>query len=184
MSPRTPAEELQLRSAALRGDEAAWTALVEASFDIVWVTARRHVRGNRSLAEEVVQEAWMTAVKKLARFDPARGPFVAWVCGLARQHARNARRRTARAELRLRPLTVELVELTEAATPRASSEALTRVWAALPERDQRVLRARFEEQRSIAEIAAAFSASEKAIESLLGRARERFRRLWLREEQR
>ncbi|MBL8900853.1 MAG: sigma-70 family RNA polymerase sigma factor [Planctomycetes bacterium] len=184
MTSRTPAEEMQLRAAALRGDEAAWTALVEASFDVVWATARRHVRGDRGLAEEVVQEAWMTAVKKLARFDPARGPFAAWVCGLARQHARNARRKAARAELRERPLHTELAEVVHAAAPTTSAETLARIWSALPERDRRVLRARFEEHRSIAEIAALFSASEKAIESLLARARERFRRLWIREEHR
>lgn len=175
----------RLPQAALRGDEAAWTALYESCFDAVWNVALRHSRGERSVAEEVVQEAWMTAVKKLRSFDGTRGSFEAWVCGLARQHARNARRRRVRLDLLERPLAPELV-LEARGNSSSAVDGMTweRVWAALPTFDQSMLRARYEERCSLDEIAASRGLSAKAIEARLARARMRFKKLWEREERR
>ena len=66
----------------------------------------------------------------------------------------------------------------------SGADALERVWSALPDRDREVLRARYEEHLTIEQIARAARATEKAIESRLGRARERFKKLWQREDSR
>ena len=43
----------------------------------------------RDLADDVLQETWMTAVRRVRRFDPGAGPFCAWLCGIAANVLRN-----------------------------------------------------------------------------------------------
>jgi DNA-directed RNA polymerase specialized sigma24 family protein len=58
----------------------------------------------------------------------------------------------------------------------ALSEQISLAFTELPDHYQAVLRARYTDQRSVAQIATASQVSFKAMESLLQRAREAFRR--------
>jgi zinc protease len=51
--------------------------------------------GDRALSEEIAQEAFLIAWRKLPRLA-APPAMPAWVCGIARHLARNARRRRRR----------------------------------------------------------------------------------------
>ncbi|MGK2910233.1 MAG: RNA polymerase sigma factor [Sphingobium sp.] len=62
----------------MAGDAAAWRALYDGAADTVGRYARWRT-GCAELAEEVVQEAWLTAARRLASFDPRRGSFAQWV---------------------------------------------------------------------------------------------------------
>src|SRR5580704_2059525 len=42
------------------------------------------VRGDAPIAEELHQQTWLAAVDGIARFDPQRGEFSAWLFGIAR----------------------------------------------------------------------------------------------------
>jgi DNA-directed RNA polymerase specialized sigma24 family protein len=53
-------------------------------------------------------------------------------------------------------------------------EGIAVTFAALPENYQNVLRAKYEDQLPIADIAAEWGATSKSVESLLGRARAAF----------
>jgi DNA-directed RNA polymerase specialized sigma24 family protein len=69
----------------------------------------------------------------------------------------------------------------EPVASRAPSEAAERVaWvlAELPEEYAHVLRAKYEENQPVAEIAKSCGRSAKAVESLLSRARVAFRKSW------
>jgi RNA polymerase sigma-70 factor, ECF subfamily len=59
---------------------------------------------------------------------------------------------------------------------------IARALAALPEHYEAVLRAKYLEQQSVADIAAERRESEKAVESLLTRARQAFRDVYAQEE--
>ena len=60
------------------------------------------------------------------------------------------------------------------------SEQIGLVMTALPSRYQAVIHAKYEEQRTVAEIAAQWGESPKAVESLLSRARAAFREAYRR----
>jgi RNA polymerase sigma-70 factor, ECF subfamily len=159
------------RDAVLAGDAAAWAAWVNEVFDGVAGYVRWRCGGNAELADDAVQDTWLTAARRLGDFDPDRGPFAGWVCGIAANVVRNHLRAKVRRTERTRPLS------SEPAQPEAGerSELVAVALAALTERYEGVLRAKYLDGRSVAEIAAAWGESEKAIESLLTRARQAFR---------
>jgi RNA polymerase sigma-70 factor (ECF subfamily) len=168
--------ERGLRSATLAGDEQAWRTWYEESYPALYAYVAWRCAGLRDLADEVVQETWLTAVRRLRRFDPERAPFAAWLRGIAANILRNHFRGQARRGRRLRPLSGEYAAPTRADRHRA--EAVARALAALPERYEAVLRAKYLEQQSVADIAAAWDETPKAVESLLSRARQAFREIY------
>ena len=162
--------ERTLRSAALGGDEPAWAELYHSAYDIVFRYAVWRCGGRADLAEDVVQEAWLLAARRLRAFDPDRGRFAAWVCGLAANAARTAVRTRLRATRRIAAVRVPAAEPGD-----HDPELVAVVLADLPAEYEAVLRAKYFDQQSVHEIAAERGKSLKAVESLLTRAREAFR---------
>lgn len=161
--------ERGLRDAVLAGDASAWADWLTETYPTVMAYVRWRCGGLADLADDVSQETWLTAARRLSAFDPAKGSFVTWVCGIAANVVRNLLR--SRARQRTRPLTHEPTASTD--DDRAACVALA--LAQLPDRYERVLCAKYLEQRSVTTIATEWGESEKAIESLLTRARQAFR---------
>ncbi|HEY8503757.1 MAG TPA: sigma-70 family RNA polymerase sigma factor [Gemmataceae bacterium] len=167
--------ERGLRDAALAGDATAWGALYDEAFAPLDAYVSWRCGGRREWTDEVLQETWLVAVDRLGSFDPARAPFTGWLCGIAANVIRNQlrkRRRVARgarnSERRTRN-SEDPLEQTE------RQERVAEALAELPQRYERALRAKYLDRMSVAEIAAAWGESEKAVESLLTRARQAFR---------
>jgi RNA polymerase sigma-70 factor (ECF subfamily) len=162
--------ERGLRDAVAGGDTAAWRAWYQTEYAPLEGYVLWRCGSLRDLADDVLQDTWLTAVRRIRRFDPAAGPFHAWLCGIAanvlRNHLRARRRRTGRQE----PLGND-----PAAADRARAERVADALATLPERAERVLRMKYLDRMSVAEVAAACGETEKAVESLLVRARAAFR---------
>ncbi|MCC6699557.1 MAG: RNA polymerase sigma factor [Candidatus Hydrogenedentes bacterium] len=170
-------EEQGLRAAVIAGDEAAWRALYETYFDSLFRYV--HVRAGRDSqrTEEVVQECWMTAVRRIRSFDPARGDFGCWLRGIADRVLLGQTRRWAR---RLRLAQSAPGEPSRVA-PAERLDLVDRVaWVltSLPHSYEKVLRAKYERQQGVAEIAQEWGRSNKSVESLLSRARSAFRDAW------
>ncbi len=170
-----PNPEPALRLAALAGDAGAWRALFDSAFQAVASYARWRCGGRADLSDDAIQETWLTAARKLRRFDPARSRFAGWVCGLAANVCRNLVRSRLRAARRVQ----SLVAVPEPAVPDESldhdPEAVARALAELPERYEMALRLKYLEQQTVTEMARLLGDSEKAVESLLTRARQAFR---------
>jgi RNA polymerase sigma-70 factor (ECF subfamily) len=162
--------ERGLRDAVVGGDAAAWRAWYEAEYPALEAYVLWRCGSLRDLADDVLQDTWLTAVKRIRRFDPVAGSFHAWLCGIAantlRNHLRGRRRRADRQE----PLADD-----PAAVDRQRAERVAEALATLPERCERVLRMKYLDRMCVAEIAAASGETEKAVESLLSRARAAFR---------
>jgi RNA polymerase sigma-70 factor (ECF subfamily) len=173
---RTEHEEM-LRRAVLGGNELAWHSLYEATFDELHHYVLWRSGGRRDLTDEIVQETWLTAVRRIRRFDPRKGSFLAWMRGLSvnvlRHHLRRQRRKSkhelAAAGNGSTAISMEIDDRTE---------RIAAALDALPERDEDVLRAKYLEGLSVAEIAARWNETPKAVESLLSRAREKFRKCY------
>jgi RNA polymerase sigma-70 factor (ECF subfamily) len=163
--------ERGLRAAVLAGDEAAWAALYQESFAVLSAYVRWRCGGLPDAADEIVQETWLTAVRRIRRFDPARGDFAGWLRGIAANLLRNrVRRRRTSGRV---PRTAR--QSPDPAVERNRAERVAAALAALPERYEAVLRAKYLDGRSVGDIAAAGGETPKAVESLLTRARQAFR---------
>ena len=174
---RVHREEI-LRRAVLAGDESAWREWYTEVFDeldrfIVW-----RCGGCRHDADEVVQETWLTAVRQIRSFQPQQGSFLAWLRGIAANVRRNHLRRTRRLSNRESNTGEEFVDAAqsdEASDEQERCQQIAAVFDSLLERQESVLRAKYFDGLSVAEIATAWNESSKAIESLLSRARDAFR---------
>lgn len=166
---RREAERL-FRAAVLAGDARAW----QARYDALAPALERYVRwrcgGCPHLADDCLQDAWLTAVRSVSAFDPEAGDFAAWLRGVAANAVRNRLRSRRRREGRQRPLESE-----PASAPVERAVRVAEVLAELPPRYEEALRLKYLEGHAVLEIAAIWGESAKAVESCLTRARQAFR---------
>ncbi len=163
--------ERGLRDAVLAGDETAWKTLYQEAFAGLYAYVLWRCGGLRDAADEIVQETWLTAVRRIGRFDPARGAFAGWLSGIAANHLRNYFRRSRRE----RHPSGRLRDAARRPDDPERAERVARALAALPDHYEAALRAKYLDGRSVADIAAAGGETPKAVESLLTRARQAFR---------
>ncbi len=161
------------RDAILAGDVVARNDWVTEVFEPVANYVRWRCGGADDLADDVLQEAWMTASRRLSSFDPTRANFETWVGGIAVNIVRNQLRSRNRHRAKFQTLETEPAA-TESQQPDNTDRVATAL-AQLPDRMEKVLRAKYLDQQSVREIAQDWCESEKAIESLLTRARQAFR---------
>jgi RNA polymerase sigma-70 factor, ECF subfamily len=167
--------ERGLREAVLAGDEQAWRLWYDESCSDLYAYLLWRCAGLRDRADEIAQETWLTAVRRLSSFDPTAGSFAGWLRGIAanllRNHFRRDTRRHGRRGEPERTADSADVEMQR----REQAEAIARALARLPEHYESVLRAKYLDGQSMADIAQFRSESIKAVESLLTRARDAFR---------
>jgi len=136
---------------------------------------------NPSLAEELVQKTVFDAVRGLSSYDPSRGSPEEWIFGIAGNNIRlEIRKRASRPPIHgsissylevidTRALPNEVLEREE--TVAVVRLALSR----LESKEQAVLRAKYIEGLPARDIAQQMSITEKAVHSLLYRARNSLR---------
>ena len=158
-----------------RGSASAFEVLVRRYQSLVCSVAYSAC-GNLALSEDVAQETFWTAWRQRASLEqPDR--LKAWLCGIARNLAKNARRKASRPVESAETLDV----LTELSTdePGPAEEAVSReeeslVWQALeriPEAYREPLILFYREDQSVAEVAGALVLSEDAVKQRLSRGR-------------
>jgi len=169
--------ERAIRDAVLAGDASLWRAWFVEYFDRLEAYVRWRCCGLADLADDVTQETWLTAVRRLRSFDPDRGPFLGWLCGIAANSARNALRSRRRRNRRARPIgpTDDPSANGSDDTGSERAERVATALAELPEHYEAVLRAKYLDRSSVEEIATQRGDTMKAVESLLARARQAFR---------
>ena len=85
-APTVAAEERALVDALRCGDEAAFVRLVEALHGSMLRLAMAHV-GDRAVAEEVVQDAWVGVLQQLDRFE-GRSSLKTWILRIVSNRAK------------------------------------------------------------------------------------------------
>lgn len=164
-----------LVEASLRGDTRAFGEIVERHQGAVCAMAYS-VTGNLVQSEDLAQEAFIVAWRKLAGLKK-RESLGAWLCGIARNLARDWMRKQSK-----RP-TVALDSVAEPAHPAVESgeEARLRqersetVWTALsdiPEAYREPLVLFYRQDRSIRAIAETLALSEDCVKQRLSRGRK------------
>jgi len=90
----SPSAEQEQLEALRRGDERAYAALVDAHASAMLRVARLYVR-DRTVAEEVVQEAWLGVLRGIERFE-GRSTLRTWLLRVVANIARSRAVREAR----------------------------------------------------------------------------------------
>jgi RNA polymerase sigma-70 factor (ECF subfamily) len=176
------ADDRRLVREVLAKDRKATAEFVERCADWVYPFVRRRLLPHAGLVEDLVQEVLLAAWQNLARFR-GDSDLRAWVLGIARHKVEDHYRKRIRAaeveeeeeraaESVLRPLFEEQLD---SETQRRKVEA---VLARLPEAYGLALLWRYRDGCSTREMAQLSAKTEKAVERLLNRARESFRKRW------
>jgi RNA polymerase sigma factor (sigma-70 family) len=147
--------DVELVEASRRGERDAFGTLIERYQELVCAVSYSRT-GDRALSEDVAQDTFITAWRQLDQLrEPAR--LRSWLCGIARNLARKARRRTEREAPLERIVVFEggnpFDDAANAESERVVRDALSRV----PETYRDVLVLYYREQRSVRDVAAALA---------------------------
>ena len=175
--------DVALVTAVLQRDRKATAEFVNTYTDAVYSFIRRRLSPRHDLVDDLVQEVFIAAWENLTSFR-GTSPLRGWLLGIARHKVEDYYRKLLQAAQPLESSVAEelpAVELDiEAIADRERTEQRAhQVLEELPEHYSVALRWRYWEKRSAREMAEATGRSEKAVERLLARAREQFRRRWL-----
>lgn len=158
------------------GDATAFTALFRRRHRDVYRVALL-MTGRPAAAEDVTQEVFLAVMRDARRYDPGRSSVVAWLCGIARNHARRRLEHDGR-----------IVPLVQGDEPRAAGrvvhpdpvgdiaaaqrlEALRRAILKLPLRYREVIVLCDLQELSYADAASALDCAVGTVRSRLHRAR-------------
>lgn len=173
----------------LSGDREAAAGLFRRHLQGLYEFAHWRVGRDRAAAEDVVQDTFLVALQRLDSFD-GRSSLHTWLCGIARNRIRMARRKRAPlaladvladADPEVFDLLAELEsdELPEWALEREETRALVGATLSSLSPDYReALLQKYVEGLSVKDMAARAGRSPKATESRLTRARVAFTRVF------
>ncbi len=185
--PRPPvapeASDAQLVLEVLRKDRKATAEFVNRHADHVYSYVRRRLIPHTEFADDLVQEVFLAAWENLEKFR-GESSLRAWLLGIARHKVEDHYRKRLREvqvpgeEESSSPEPVDPHSVEEAIEQQRAVKKTQEILASLPEAYSIVLLWRYWERRSLSEIAIATGRTEKAVERLLARAREQFKRKW------
>jgi RNA polymerase sigma-70 factor, ECF subfamily len=166
-------DEAQLTAACLAGDTDAFSVLVDRHRDAVFNLAYR-LCGNAATAEDVAQEAFIRAYRKLRQYRTSL-PFRNWVLGICANLSRS-RYRSWRRKRDLEQAYAEAEAVARDVTPAemdAETRAeLERALTSLPPTLRAPIVLRYMEGMTVEEVAQALGLRKSATKMRLARGRE------------
>lgn len=187
-----PASDAQLLRAMQMGDSVAWQELYQRYLPSAWRFAWQLV-GDRQVAEDLVSESLLALCRKASELDPESTKLFGWLRGVIRHkamdHHRAKARRTAAMDQRAGIQNAIECDKHQANRPSAGlerSEQANDVVAVLEDLDETkrlCLEWKYIEKIPVREMATRLDVTEKAVESILYRARIEFRERFERQEQ-
>ena len=181
--------ELQLRDRIIAGDRGAADQFFNRHLDTLYEFVHYRVGSDRGLAEDLVQDTMLEAVRSLERFD-GRSTLHTWLCGIAKNKIRDWRKK--RRPVLVEDLLDETDEKIDSILEQVDREPLPQ-WilerketrelvgatlSSLPPDYRSALVAKYVDGQSVSEIGTALGRGEKAAESVLTRARLAFTRVF------
>ena len=169
--------------AILARDRKATARLVELHTDAIHQYVWRRLTPKVDMVDDLVQDVFVAAWRSMQMYT-GESSLRSWLTGIARNKVEDHYRQILShllTDIESEPeqsliAPIDLDEELDASRQATQAAALL---SELPEEYSFVLRWRYWDGRSAREMATATGKSEKAIERLLARARERFKILWL-----
>jgi RNA polymerase sigma-70 factor (ECF subfamily) len=177
--------EGRLVSEVLAKDRKATAEFVSLCADWVYPFVRRRLVPRVEMLEDVMQEIVLAAWQALPNFR-GEASLRSWVLGIARHKLDDYYRKRIQAHEMFEESEDDGPILEQAAAPRleqqvdslAQAQRVQKTLAVLPEAYALALIWQYRDEKSIREMAQLTGKTEKAMERLLARARETFRRRW------
>jgi RNA polymerase sigma-70 factor (ECF subfamily) len=150
----------------LSGDRVGAAHVIE-TYRMEVYNASLRIMGNAADAEDVTQDTFLTALRRMSTYDPAQamGP---WLRAIARNRAIDLLRRRARAP---EPETRPGPSVESMALDRLEAERIRMVMARLPARDRALLVLRYWEDQPVEQVARTLGMTDGAARVALLRAR-------------
>jgi len=174
----SPANEPELVTRALAGEESAWVELIrchqQAVFRMAWLLLT-----NREEAEDVAQETFLRAFASLSRFDRDR-PLRPWLLRIAHNLALNRRRGLNRAWRAVQRFVAGAPSSGTVPDPTSQHDDTEQLWQAvrrLSPADQQIIYLRYFLGLSVQECAQSLEIAEGTVKSRLSRALSRLQGL-------
>jgi RNA polymerase sigma factor (sigma-70 family) len=162
--------DAELLEASRRGERDAFAALIERYQGVVSAVSYSRT-GDRALSEDVAQDTFIAAWRQLGQLrEPSR--LRAWLCGIARNLARKARRRSAREAPLDHPLVFEGANPFDAAAEAEAGRVVRDALMRVPDTYRDVLVLYYRDQRSVRDVAVALGITEAAALQRLARGRQ------------
>ena len=186
---RNPAEDSaasthdrELVSEVLRKDRKASAEFVARCADYIYPFVRHAVMPRADVVEDLMQEILLAAWQSLGKFR-GDASLRAWILGIARHKVEDYyRKRIRQAELPQgddnMPEPAVLTNFEADLDAAEQEERVHRILGVMPEAYAIALLWRYRDDKSVREIAELTGKTEKAIERLLARARQNFRKGW------
>jgi RNA polymerase sigma factor (sigma-70 family) len=178
-------DEREMVAALGRKDRKAAARFVAVHIDAVHAYVRHRLTPQLDAVDDLVQDVFLAALTGIGSFQ-GQASLRAWLLGIARHKVEDLYRQRLRAPGVLEAEDDERLaaapDIEERIDSARARDKARQVLGLIPERYAVVLLWRYWEQRSVRDIATAIGATEKSVELLLARARERFKQLWLKEE--
>ena len=151
---------------AAQRDRNCFAQLYEDNFERVYAYIVRRVR-DRDQAQDLTADVFHNALANLHRFEWRGVPFAAWLYRIAANAIADGGKRAARFEAFKDSESIGTEETAEGALDEIENRArLFKLVDQLPPDQCKVIKLRFADQKSIAEIAQAMARSEGAIKQL------------------
>jgi RNA polymerase sigma factor (sigma-70 family) len=162
--------DAELLAASMRGERDAFGALIERYQGVVCAVSYSRT-GDRALSEDVAQDTFLAAWRQLGQLrEPSR--LRSWLCGIARNLARKARRRSDREAPLDQPLVFEGANPFDAAAEAESERVVRDALMRVPDTYRDALVLYYREQRSVRDVAAVLGITEAAALQRLARGRQ------------
>jgi RNA polymerase sigma-70 factor (ECF subfamily) len=188
-----PVFDVRWRERVLAGEEEAASELAHGALTPLYRFCLYRLGRDVHLCEDVVQETLLRALDDVEKYDPRRSgdDIFPWLTGLARNEIRRAlaARTSAGLQIMWNHVDKELLDLyaglesqplaKEVLQKAETREMVNAAMSQLPPRYGEALEAKYLQGRSVSQIAQLWRTSEKAVESVLGRARAAFRATFL-----
>ena len=160
---------------ALCTDGGAFRAWYDTALPRVFGYVHGRASGDTALAEEITQQAFISAIEARARYD-GRADAVTWICAIARNALLDHYRRASRDERwHLAVVVHEIVDRDSRLERLDQREEVIAALRALTVDQRGAMLLRYADGLPVREVARLIGRSEAATESLLSRARERLR---------
>jgi RNA polymerase sigma-70 factor (ECF subfamily) len=175
-------DDLKLASRVSRGDAEAFNRFYSRHADLVFGFILHQLNGQRTDAEEIWQDTFVTAIQRLPSYR-GQSRLLSWLCGIARHKVMDHwRRRKGTGGPALSASAEDLLELADGGPlpddlliRSAIRVRVIEALAELPDDYRSALLARYADGHSVEDVARLLGRSTKAAESVLSRAKAALR---------
>jgi len=165
-------QEIEVIRQVLEGDVESFGQIVE-RYEKPVVRMIRNMANNRESCEDIAQDVFFTAYKKLTSFDPGRSNFSTWLFTIARNKSINAMKKKRPVSMGQLPEKMKPHNPSDKMAEREFFDRLDRELLALPSSQRRAFVFAEFEELSYEEIAQIEGARIGTIKSRINRAKKR-----------